>query len=284
GSELLEGVMLDIPARANNVNSHDNFKPMNLGEIVGNTDPSLPYIPPPPEAGCNAVASIVMIAVAVAATIATAGAAAVAAGASSGVMSAGVGVLGGSFGALGTAGGLMAAATAGVVGSVASQVVGKAMGAVDSFSLKNALASGLTTAATAGMGSLLKGSETFAALDDADKAIKTADDLYKLSSTGRAVMGATSAISSVAANKLVGNQASFRWGNVAASALSAYAGSELGIGNADSLSGGVTTGNIAFDTFGGVANSALGYGAEKLFGNQASFNFGNVATDAFGNA
>ncbi|MBQ4864864.1 hypothetical protein J8L98_24600, partial [Pseudoalteromonas sp. MMG013] len=89
---------------------------------------------------------------------------------------------------------------------------------------------------------------------------------------------------SVAANKLVGNQASFRWGNVAASALSAYAGSELGIGNADSLSGGVTTGNIAFDTFGGVANSALGYGADKLFGNQASFNFGNVATDAFGNA
>ncbi|MBQ4864852.1 hypothetical protein J8L98_24540, partial [Pseudoalteromonas sp. MMG013] len=194
GSELLEGVMLDIPARANNVNSHDNFKPMNLGEIVGNTDPSLPYIPPPPEAGCNAVASIVMIAVAVAATIATAGAAAVAAGTSGGVMSAGVGVLGGSFGALTTAGGLMAAATAGVVGSVASQVVGKAMGAVDSFSLKNALASGLTTAATAGMGSLLKGAKTFAALDDADKAIKTADDLYKLSSTGRAVMGATSAI------------------------------------------------------------------------------------------
>ncbi|MBQ4864815.1 hypothetical protein J8L98_24325, partial [Pseudoalteromonas sp. MMG013] len=89
---------------------------------------------------------------------------------------------------------------------------------------------------------------------------------------------------SVAANKLVGNQASFRWGNVAASALSAYAGSELGIGNSDSLSGGVTAGSIALDTFSGVANSALSYGADKLFGNQASWNFGNVAVDAFGNA
>jgi|GEM_PF-3857053 len=39
---------------------------------------SLPYIPPPPRAGCNAVAMVVMIAITVVATVATAGAAAAA--------------------------------------------------------------------------------------------------------------------------------------------------------------------------------------------------------------
>ncbi|WP_273047935.1 hypothetical protein, partial [Pseudoalteromonas sp.] len=222
GSELLEGVMLDIPARANNFNSHDNFKPMNLGEIVGNTDPSLPYIPPPPEAGCNAVASIVMIAVAVVATIATAGAAAAAMGGVAGAtttMGAGMAVLGGAAvgtGAVAGALGVAAAAIGGFVGSVASQVVGKAMGAVDSFSLKGALASGLTAGATAGMGQYLQGADW---ANNGKKSIDAVTGLKTLKTAGKTVMGASSAISSVAANKLVGNQASFRWGNVAASAL-----------------------------------------------------------------
>ncbi|RZQ51242.1 hypothetical protein C1E23_20585, partial [Pseudoalteromonas phenolica] len=281
GSQLTEGTTLSIPERANSFNSHNNFNPINLAEVIGDTTPSMPYVPPPPEANCNAVAAIVMIAVAVVATIATAGAAAGFAGTQVGIFSGGLSVLGGGA-AAGALSGVAAAAIGGFVGSVASQVVGKAMGAVDSFSLKNALASGLTTAATAGMGSYLQGAGTWA--NNGKDSINAITKLKTLSSTGKAIMGATSAISSVAANKLVGNQASFRWGNVAASALTSYASSELGFGDPDTLSGGITSGNIAADTIGGIANNAIGYGADKLFGNQASWNFGNVAVDAFGNA
>ncbi|WP_409424619.1 MULTISPECIES: LysM peptidoglycan-binding domain-containing protein [unclassified Pseudoalteromonas] len=277
GSELLEGVMLDIPARANNFNSHDNFKPMNLGEIVGNTDPSLLYIPPPPEAGCNAVASIVMIAVAVVATIATAGAAAAAMGGVAGAtttMGAGMAVLGGAAVGTGAAAGALgvaAAAIGGFVGSVASQVVGKAMGAVDSFSLKGALASGLTAGATAGMGQYLQGADW---ANNGKKSIDAVTGLKTLKTAGKTVMGATSAISSVAANKLVGNQASFCWGNVAASAVtSAVAPGDYG-----------AIGKGIINPINGIIQSGIQYGADKLFGNQASWNFGNVATDAFGNA
>ncbi|WP_261595531.1 LysM peptidoglycan-binding domain-containing protein, partial [Pseudoalteromonas holothuriae] len=35
GSKLEEGSQLDIPARANQFNSHDSFKPMNLGDAIG---------------------------------------------------------------------------------------------------------------------------------------------------------------------------------------------------------------------------------------------------------
>ncbi|WP_167368295.1 LysM peptidoglycan-binding domain-containing protein [Pseudoalteromonas aliena] len=266
GSELLEGVMLDIPARANNFNSHDNFKPMNLGEIVGNTDPSLPYIPPPPEAGCNAVASIVMIAVAVVATIATAGAAA---GAGYGaLMSTGASsLLGANIGA---------AVVGGFVGSVVSQAVGKTIGAIDSFSLKNAIASGLTAGATAGVGAAMGVGAT--AAKEGLTVIKEGAKLATLTSTGRAIQAGVGAISSAAANKLVGNQASFRWGNVAASALtSAVAPGDygaIGKGIMNPISGIIQSG----------IQSGIQYGADKLFGNQASWNFGNVAVDAFGNA
>ncbi|RZM80133.1 hypothetical protein C3B51_13230 [Pseudoalteromonas rubra] len=133
--------------------------------------------------------------------------------------------------------------------------------------------------------------EAFAAADKAGNAInavngagKALDGVYKLSSAGKAALGATSAVSTVVANKVVGNDTSFRWGNVAASALTSYAGGKLGLGNPDSLAGGMTSGNMVFDTAGGIANSALRYGSDKLFGNESSWNFSSVATDAFGNA
>ncbi|CAH9068545.1 hypothetical protein PSECIP111951_04188 [Pseudoalteromonas holothuriae] len=88
-----------------------------------------------------------------------------------------------------------------------------------------------------------------------------------------AVQGTTTAISSVAANKLVGNQASFRWGNVAASALSSAITGDSGV-----------IGQSPMNPITGIVNSGVRYGADKLFGNQASWNFGNVAVDAFGNA
>ncbi|WP_130244828.1 hypothetical protein [Pseudoalteromonas rubra] len=159
------------------------------------------------------------------------------------------------------------------------------------FSLKSALGSGLTAGLSAGAGHVLRRMEVFAAADKAGNAInavngagKALDGVYKLSSVGKAALGATSAVSTVVANKVVGNDTSFRWGNVAASALSAYAGGKLGLGNRDSLAGGMTSGNMVFDTAGGIANSALRYGSDKLFGNEASWNFSSIVADAFVNA
>lgn len=73
--QLQEGQTLDIPSRASTENSASNFKPMELAKIIGDTTPSLPYVPAPSDAGCGAVGSIIMVAVAVALTVVTSGAA-----------------------------------------------------------------------------------------------------------------------------------------------------------------------------------------------------------------
>ena len=76
GGELVAGQTLTIPQYANSQNSFDNFLPQNLAELIGDTTPALPYIPPPSEAGCNPIASLIMVVVAVAVTAMTGGAAA----------------------------------------------------------------------------------------------------------------------------------------------------------------------------------------------------------------
>ncbi|WP_233011226.1 hypothetical protein, partial [Rheinheimera faecalis] len=133
-----------------------------------------------------------------------------------------------------------AAAIGGFVGSVASQLVGKALGAVDSFSLKGALTSGLTAGATAGAGSMLQG---------ADWATKGAEGNQIFNNYGKAALAATATATSVAAGKLVGQQSSFRWGNVAASAVAAGIGGNTGIPGMDS-----------FNPLDGMVQSGIRYG------------------------
>ena len=72
-SPLQEGTALDIPPRANSENRSDSFKPIDLAQIIGDTTPSLPYVPPPPSSGCNAIATIIMVAVAVSLTVGSVG-------------------------------------------------------------------------------------------------------------------------------------------------------------------------------------------------------------------
>ncbi|MCD1600338.1 LysM peptidoglycan-binding domain-containing protein, partial [Rheinheimera aquimaris] len=267
---LQESTTLDIPARANTENRSDSFKPMELAQIIGDTTPTLPYVPAPSDAGCGAVGTIIMVAVAVALTVVTAGAAAVAMSAASGsFFAAGTAALAGSLGATGMA----AAAIGGFVGSVGSQLVGKAMGNVDSFSLKGALASGLTAGITAGAGSALGVGGT---ANGTFSAVKEGATTATLTTTGRFVLGAATAASSAASNKLVGNSSGFSWASVAASSIVAGAGSKL--------PGELGSSNIAVNTAQGIGSAALGYGITKLVNNEGSWNFSNVASDAFGNA
>ena len=273
---LQESTTLDIPARANTENRSDSFKPMELAQIIGDTTPTLPYVPAPSDAGCGAVGTIIMVAVAVALTVVTAGAAAVAMGGvvgAAGTVGAGAAVLGGAAVGGSALAGVAAAAIGGFVGSVGSQLVGKAMGNVDSFSLKGALASGLTAGITAGAGSALGVGGT---ANGTFSAVKEGATTATLTTTGRFVLGAATAASSAASNKLVGNSSGFSWASVAASSIVAGAGSKL--------PGELGSNNIAVNTAQGIGSAALGYGITKLVNNEGSWNFSNVASDAFGNA
>ncbi|HCU65778.1 MAG TPA: hypothetical protein DF774_08465 [Rheinheimera sp.] len=288
---LSAGLSIDIPARASSSNSANSFKPMDLQKIIGDTTPSLPYVPPPPAAGCNAVAMIVMIAITVVATIATAGAAAAAMTGQAFSMSLGASAMmgGAAVGgvALGAATATTAAMSAGMIaataaaasavggfaGSVAGQLAGKAMGVVDSFSLKNAFASGITAGATAGMGNYLQGT-------------KLVTDAGKLGAMGKMAMAASGAGINVAANKLAGNnKASFQWRNVVTGAATAGALDHLQLNNiTDPLERFTNSGGFVTDLIHGVAGAAVGYGVSKGLYNEGSWNFRNVATDVFGNA
>lgn len=283
---LSAGLSIDIPARASSTNSANSFKPMDLQKIIGDTTPSLPYVPPAPAAGCNAVAMIVMIAITVVATIATAGALGPAAGT---LMQSGMTALAGGLGWAGAA----AAAAGGFVGSVAGQLAGKAMGVVDSFSLKNAFASGLTAGATAGLGNLMGVGSTASTTVNGAKAatspfVTFADGATKatLNLAGKMTMAASAAGISVGANKLAGNnKASFQWRNVVTAAVSAGAMHGLGITDTQSSwSKGLSDIGFGADVLNGFAGAAVGYGVSKGLYNEGSWNFRNVATDVFGNA
>ncbi len=273
---LNAGLTLDIPARANTSNSHNSFKPLDMAKIIGDTTPDIPYVPPPPRSGCNALAMVVMIAVTVVASIATAGAALATAPGT--IMSTGISALTGGLGLAGAA----AAAAGGFVGSVAGQLAGKAMGVVDSFSLKNAFASGLTAGATAGMGSWMGvGGKAAGTFTEIVKEGATATlDIY-----GKMALAASSVGINVAANKLAGNPASFQWRNVVTSTATAGLLDYAGLSNQTSPfekfsdSAGLISGTLQ-----GIAGSAIGYGVGKGLYNEGSWNFRNVATDSFGNA
>jgi YD repeat-containing protein len=159
-SGLTAGTTLVVPEVKVTANDATTFKPFSPQEAIGSTSPSLPYIEPPPKEHCNGIAMVLMVIVAVVATIFTAGAAALALGAvasGTGFFAAGAAVLGGTA----LAGATTFAATAaiagaafagGMAGSIASQAVGKAMGVVDSFSLRSAVAGGIGAMVGAGVG------------------------------------------------------------------------------------------------------------------------------------
>ncbi|WP_231590890.1 hypothetical protein [Grimontia sp. AD028] len=279
---LTEGKLLVIPNQhTQTFNGAESFKPYNESEVLGNVNPD-PIALPPPKKSCNPIAMIVMVVVAVVVTIYTAGAAATLfAGGSltaGGVGAAGVGALGGvaaggavvttagvttSLGALGLAG---AAAIGGAVGSAASQLVGKGLGVVDDFSWEQVALGGLTAAAASGIGGALGEYGVFNANPDAA-------NLAWRQAGNAAVSSATSYGGNYLGSKLLGEDVSFSWTNLAASAV----GSVVSVGSAQ-LTKGL---NVVGDTIDNFVSSAT---ASALRGESFRRNAGNMLTDAFGNA
>ncbi|UAA38395.1 putative Ig domain-containing protein [Paraneptunicella aestuarii] len=264
-SELTEGQLLEIPERQTNENRFDVFKPDNIIDKIGSTAAPLAYVPPPQEAGCNMVATLLIVAVAIVVTVATAGALAAASGQS--IWAAGATALSGGAGVTGA----VAAGVGGFVGSLAGQATGIALGVQSGFDLKGAFVSGLTAGITAGAGSYLRGAEW-------------AFEAGKFTEVGKAALAATSAISSAAANKLVGRPSGFSWANVAVAAGTAAIASHWNLDGGPISEGGLLSDEFASDIAGGFARAGISYGIKKGFFNKGSWNFENVATDVFGNA
>jgi len=276
--DLVAGQALSIPQVTTHTNTASTFKPYDPGRIAGSTTPNLPYVaPPPPAQHCNALAAIIVIAVIVVATIVTAGAAAVAMGAAEGSLFAtGGAVLSGTAIAGVTVGeGLAAAAIGGLVGNMAGQLVGDALGTHQGFSLREALAGGLTTAATAGVGGMVNqaGGE-FSTLADGSGNLRPA---------GAALLGASGYASQEASNKVTGQPAHFAWSDMVASAVSAGVTADVGLPTSNQLQQGMGTGSFMQDLGGGLFNGALQSETTRLLGGSAA-NSGQIVRDAFGNA
>jgi hypothetical protein len=115
-AELVPGTSLRVPSVRVSANDSSTFKPYNPGEIIGSTAPGLPYIEKPKEAGCSAIAMIIMAVVAVVVTVYTAGA-----------MSGAVAAANGALSTTAATAGAMSAGTAALSGGAIGAVAGGTM-------------------------------------------------------------------------------------------------------------------------------------------------------------
>lgn len=265
-TDLVVGQTLVIPNNVStNANNSDTWRPYNAAEMIGDTTPHLPV----PKDSCGPMGQVLMIVVAVVVTIYTAGAAAgvmaqagsvaaaTAASGAAGTMAVGAGVLagGGAVTAGLTTGAMIgAAAIGGAVGSIASQLVGNAIGAVDGFSWKSVATSALSAGVTAGAGHVLGAAGQ--GLQGAQKAAAVAGRAALTNAATQGIAVAT------------GLQRQFNWMSVAASAVGAGMGSSV-------------NGAVA-GTFGGTFGGRLATGV--LSGAAAGVATVQVMADAFGNA
>jgi len=224
GAQLAPNTTITVPNQVTNLhNTASTFKPYNPGRALGDTSPTLPSAPPPPpppsRGGCGGFGAILTIAVVIAATVLTAGAAAVAMGASGGIMSAGMAALVGGGGLM-TAGVAMGAAAIGAaVGSIAGQGFAMITGQQDSFSWKQVGLSALGGAVSAGVGGAL----------NSGTAANMMNKLGDIGQAGRVMVQA--GIGNIASQGVMtasGLQHSFDWRGVAASAAAAGVGYAVG--------------------------------------------------------
>jgi len=266
--ELQAGQTLSIPKLALNANNADTFQPYDPSRVTGSLDSVLPA-PAGQGGGCGALGKIIMVAVAVVATIYTAGVlGTAAAGAGTGfgatfsaTMSTGMSVLGGTAGL--TSGTAFAfGAASGAVGAIASQVAGNAMGVQDGFSWKGVALSALAGGISSGLATnpLFKGADL--------------DKVLLRSTVGNVLTQGVGVVT--------GLQSSFSWRGVAASAAGAVAGHVAGklLGDVvDTASWDPWAKEMVTRTGAGLAAGTV---ASIAQGGRVSVQ--QVATDAFGNA
>jgi hypothetical protein len=236
--------------------------------------PNLPV--PVADDGCGGLGQIIMIVVAVVATVFTAGALAAGFGPLGSMFSAGLNALGAGISGLGIAGaaggatlGVTGFAVAGAVGSIVSQGVGIAIGAQDKFSWSAVGSGALGAVISGGAGTALKGMGLLA--QGAQGAPLTTAQIMQ-----------NAALTSVASQGVmvtVGLQDKFSWAGVAAAAISAPIANAVGSG-VESATGSKFLADFASRFAGGVVSRGVSiavHGGGKM-------GFATIAADAFGNA
>lgn len=252
--ELTAGQTLSIPKLALNANNADTFQPYDPSRVTGSLDSVLPA-PASQNGGCGGLGKIIMVVVAVVATLYTAGALATSAGSLFTTMQAGIT-------ALAPGGGLpfAYAAAASAAGSVASQVAGNAMGIQSGFDWKSVGLSALS-------GGFANGLNTPALLGGT-------------AWQETALRMATANVLTQGVGVVTGLQERFDWKSVAASAAGGAAGSLANSALAGSF--GEWSPVATALARGTISGLAAGMAAAVARGGRISMQ--QVATDAFGNA
>lgn len=241
GDELKAGQLLIIPNKVTNIHHNsETFRPYNPGEAIGDTQPTLPEPPPPPKPKkkCGGIAQVVMIIVAVAVTVIS----------------------------MGTLGPLLAAA----LGSVSSQLVGKAMGEVDHFSWKQVGVAALSSALSYGFGG---GATAF----DSAAATQTTGQMWAAAATNALKAGVANYASTYVANQVFGVQQKFSWAGLGASVAGAMVGGALEQGKV--FDGWGPAASYAYSLTGANAGAMMD---DKWFGADRP-NYVNVSMNAIAN-
>jgi YD repeat-containing protein len=251
------GTSLRAPSISVSRNDAGTFRPYNANDAIGPNAPVMPTLPPSSD-GCGKVGQLLMVVVAVIVTIYTAGAASGATGGFMATMTQGASVVAGTSG-MGIAG-MGYAAIGGAVGSVASQAVGLATGAIQSFSWRGVATSALTAGIGAGVG-------TVAQFLGAEKLLTAA----------------ASGLGSSVANASING--GFSWRQVAANVVGNAIGSAVGSAAVGALSQGATTaaGQFAAGLTSKFVGGVVSMHARRKLGSEEGVNYGNVAADAFAN-
>jgi LysM repeat protein len=151
---LTAGQNLALPLKGpSNSNNANMFRPYDSASAVGDLSPTMAK--PPKGNKCGAFGQILLVAIAVAVTIATSGAALAALSPAVGSIGAGIATVLGTSGAIAGVGGaglIAAGAIGGAVGSIVSQGVGVATGIQSQFSWKGVALAALAGGIGAGLG------------------------------------------------------------------------------------------------------------------------------------
>jgi large repetitive protein len=253
-NDLVAGQTLSIPQVTTNTNTASTFKPYNPAQIAGSTTPGLPYVaPPPPAQHCNALAAIVIIAVAVIVSFVT-------------------------YGALsGEMAGWAAGALAGAAGSAASQVAGNAMGTQHGFDWGQVALGAVGGGIGGAVASELSSSSTFGTT------FTEGAGANGLNAYGNAVAGAATYAGNYEASKLLGEPTHFSWAGLVASSVGSAVGGELGSTRAD-----VSAGRLGSNYWGNIgANAAQDVVTREVsegLGDHHVQSWEQVGEDVFGNA
>ncbi len=255
-SALVEGRNLVIPhgVQANHHNA-GTLKPYDPAETLGDTSPTTPK--PQKKNKCSVFGAILLVAVGIAVTVFTAGAAVAALSPGMSLLT-GIGTFMAGGAGLGTM--MAAGAVGGALGSAASQGLGVAMGLQDKFSWKGVALAGLAGGISAGLGKLFPGTLPLSAAEKT--AGHTARSLGTLSLVGRgAFLGASGSILTQGIGTMLGLQKKFDFANVAAAGLaggaSAGIGKVLNAGPLSDLSARNISANLATSTAGAIANATV---------------------------